>query len=88
MRGAEREKDTESFAALEDLLQRMVEHQEEKVLSLARRLRPGLTSEDVRNAHDFRELDDSDFHYEDGLLAGLLAAQTALRARFRVPARP
>jgi|JI10StandDraft_1071094.scaffolds.fasta_scaffold54645_2 hypothetical protein len=80
--------DTESFAAMEDLLQRMVEHQEEKVLSLARRLRPGLTAEDVRNAHDFRELDDSDFHYEDGLLAGLLAAQTALRARFRVPARP
>jgi len=79
--------DTESFAALEDLLQRMVEHQEAKVLSLARRLRPGLTAEDVRNAHDFRELDDSDFHYEDGLLAGLLAAQTALRARFRVPAR-
>ncbi len=80
--------DTESFAAMEDLLQRMVDHQEQKVLSLARRLRPGLTAEDVRNAHDFRELDDSDFHYEDGLLAGLLAAQTALRARFRVPARP
>ena len=80
--------DTETFQAIEDLLQRMVEHQELKVLSLARRLRPGLTAEDVRNAHDFRELDDSDFHYEDGLLAGLLAAQTALRARFRVPARP
>lgn len=79
--------DTESFAAMEDLLQRMVEHQEQKVLSLARRLRPGLTAEDVRNAHDFRELDDADFHYEDGLLAGLLAAQTALRARFRVPAK-
>ncbi len=75
------------YQAMEDLLQRMVDHQEQKVLSLARRLRPGLTAEDVRNAHDFRELDDSDFHYEDGLLAGLLAAQTALRARFRVPAR-
>lgn len=80
--------DTETFQETEDLLQRMVEHQEMKVLSLARRLRPGLTAEDVRNAHDFRELDDSDFHYEDGMLAGLLAAQTALRARFRVPARP
>ena len=74
------------FQAMEDLLQRMVEHQELKVLALARRLRPGLTAEDVRSAHDFRELDDPDFHYEDGLLAGLLAAQTALRARFRVPA--
>jgi hypothetical protein len=79
--------ETEMYLAMEDLLQRMVEHQELKVLSLARRLRPGLTAEDVRNAHDFRELDDSDFHYEDGLLAGLLAAQTALRARFRVPAQ-
>ncbi len=76
------------YDAMEDLLRRMVEHQEMKVLSLARRLRPGLTAEDVRNAHDFRELDDSDFHFEDGLLAGLLAAQTALRARFRAPAQP
>lgn len=76
------------YDAMEDLLHRMVEHQEMKVLSLARRLRPGLTAEDVRNPHDFRELDDSDFHFEDGLLAGLLAAQTALRARFRVPAQP
>ena len=80
--------DTESFAAVEELLHKMVDLQEQKVLSLARRLRPGLTAEDVRNAHDFRELDDSDFHYEDGLLAGLLAAQTALRAQFRAPARP
>lgn len=80
--------DAESLAAVEELLHRMVDLQEQKVLSLARRLRPGLTAEDVRNAHDFRELDDSDFHYEDGLLAGLLAAQTALRARFREPAKP
>ncbi len=76
------------YLAMEDLLQRMVEHQELKVISLARRLRPGLTAEDVRNAHDFRELEDTDFHYEDGLLGGLLAAQTALRARFRVPVQP
>jgi hypothetical protein len=80
--------ETEMYLAMEDLLQRMVEHQEMKVLALARRLHPGLTAEDVRNPHDFTELDDADFHYEDGLLGGLLAAQTALRARFRVPAQP
>jgi hypothetical protein len=80
--------ETEMFLAMEDLLQRMVEHQELKVFALAHRLRPGITAEDLRNAHDLRELDDADFHYEDGLLAGLLAAQTALRARFRVPAQP
>ena len=76
------------FLAMEELLQRMVEHQELKLLALARQLRPGITAEEVRDAHDLRELDDPDFHYEDGLLAGLLAAQSALRARFRVPAQP
>ncbi|MBI5517523.1 MAG: hypothetical protein HY909_27380 [Deltaproteobacteria bacterium] len=61
----------------------MASQQEARVLALARRLRPGLTAEDVRNAHDYPELRDSDFQFEDGLLAGLLAAATAVRARRR-----
>ena len=68
---------------MEALLETMSAQQEGKVLGLARRLKPGLTSEDVRNAHDFRELDDPDFHYEDGMLAGLQYALSALRARRR-----
>lgn len=72
--------DDNAWPRIESLLQSMVEHQESRVLALARRLRPGLTAEDVRNAHDFRELDDEDFHFEDGHLTGLLAALAAVRA--------
>jgi (2Fe-2S) ferredoxin len=57
-----------------------VEHlQRDKVVALARRLKPGLTLEDVQNPHDFPELDDCDWHYEDGMLAGIQAARMALR---------
>jgi len=55
--------------------------QREKVLALARRLNPKLTLEDIQNPHDFPELDDPDWHYEDGVLTGIQTARTALRAR-------
>lgn len=68
------------FDAVDELLVKVAALQERKVLALARRLKPGLTSEDVRNAHDHRELDDPDFHYEDGTLAGVQFALSAVRA--------
>ena len=49
-------------------------------LDLARRLKPGLTSEDLQNPHDFPELGDPDWHYADGVLAGIQAARAAIRA--------
>jgi len=55
--------------------------QREKVLALARRLNPKLTLEDIQNPHDFPELDDPDWHYEDGVLTGIQTARTALRSR-------
>ncbi len=55
--------------------------QREKVLDLARRLKPGLTLEDVQNPHDFPELDDCDWHYEDGVLTGIQTVRAALRSR-------
>ena len=61
----------------------MITHQEERVLALGRRLKAGVTAEDLRNPQDFRELDDPDFHYEDGMLAGVKQALMALRARRR-----
>ncbi len=67
----------------ETLLATMADQQEVKVLALARRLRPGLTAEDVRNPHDYAELRDHDFNYEDGMLAGLQYALAALRAKMR-----
>ncbi len=54
--------------------------QANKVIELARRLCPGLTAEDIRNPHDFPDLDDPDWQYEDGVLAGIQSVRVALRA--------
>ena len=63
------------------VLDAMADQQRAKVLSVARRVVPHLTAEDVLNPHDFDELRSSpEFHYEDGILAGILAAEAALRA--------
>ena len=62
------------IAGLEDL-------QAGKVLDLARRLRPGVTPEDIGNPHDFPELGDPDWQYADGVLAGIRAVRSALRAK-------
>jgi len=66
--------------ALEAELQRMIDQQQHKCLELARRLRPGLTADDITQPHDFPELAHNwHWNYEDGMLAGLLAAQLTLR---------
>ena len=70
-----------SFGYIDDALAAMEKLQADKVIALARRLKPGLTAEDIRNPHDFPELDDSDWHYEDGMLTGIQGVRTALRAR-------
>jgi hypothetical protein len=73
-----------SWDAAERMLHAMVEQQDAKVLALARRVVPHLTPEDVRNPHDFPALVESaEFNYEDGVLAGLRAAETAVRAARR-----
>ncbi|WP_437597278.1 hypothetical protein WMF28_32135 [Sorangium sp. So ce590] len=61
------------------LLGAMEEAQRVKVIDLARRLIPTLTAEDIRNPHDFPGLDDPDWHFEDGQLAGIEAVRFALR---------
>ena len=71
------------LAALDEvlsLLGGMEDLQARKVIALARRLKPGLTAEDIRNPHDFPELEDMDWHFEDGQLAGIQSVITALRA--------
>jgi hypothetical protein len=68
---------------LDAMLGAMEDLQAAKVIDLARRLRPGLTAEDIKNPHDFPELDDPDWHYEDGVLTGIQSVRTALRARAR-----
>ena len=62
------------------ILEGMVVRQREKLLKVAHELVPNATPEDIRNPQDFSELlNDPLFNYEDGLLAGLLSAQAALR---------
>jgi len=60
----------------------MIEFQREKLLKLAREILPDVTPEDLRNPQDFPDLvKDPLFNYEDGLLAGYLAVQIAMRSR-------
>lgn len=73
--------DAPALLRVDDGLAPLEELQREKVLELARRLKPGLTLEDVQNPHDFPELDDCDWHYEDGVLTGIQSARAALRNR-------
>jgi hypothetical protein len=70
-------------AALDEVLQLlsgMEQLQARKVIDLARRLCPHITAEDIRNPHDFPELADVDWHFEDGQLAGIQSVVSALRA--------
>jgi hypothetical protein len=72
-----------TWAGIEQLVTELEELQRRKVLDLARRLRPGLTLEDVRNPHDFPELDDPDWQHADGILVGIQSVLAAVRARQR-----
>jgi hypothetical protein len=77
------EPDAERAALHDELaseLERMIDQQRQRCLDLARRLRPGLTADDITQPHDFPELAESwHWNYEDGVLAGLLSAQLTLR---------
>jgi len=68
---------------VEELVKELEDLQRRKVLDLARRLRPGLTLEDISNPHDFPELGDSDWQYADGQLSGIQSVLAAVRARRR-----
>ncbi|HKY34281.1 MAG TPA: hypothetical protein VJV23_17275 [Candidatus Polarisedimenticolia bacterium] len=68
-------------AEVEALFCQMVAQQRAKVLGIARSLDARLTQDDVLSPQDFPALaEDTRFSYEDGLLAGLLSAQAAVRA--------
>ena len=66
----------------EELLERLIAQQREKLLGLARRIVPELTSEDLLQPHNHPSIAaHPDFNFEDGILAGYLAALAALRAQ-------
>ena len=69
----------------EELIQELIEHQQAKVLKVAREIVPDATPEDIRNPQDFPDLvADTLFNYEDGILTGYLTLQTALRKQSRI----
>jgi hypothetical protein len=72
--------DDATLAHMEEELLRLEALHLEKVVDLARRLKPNLTLEDIRNPHDFPELDDPDWHYADGQLAGVQSVVTMVRS--------
>jgi hypothetical protein len=71
-------------AELEALFDELITLQRKKVLAEARRRDARLTEDDIQQPHDFPALaQDAEWNYEDGILAGYLAAQMAVRARLR-----
>jgi hypothetical protein len=76
---------SEWIAACDSLFEKMIGQQRAKVFRLAREAVPTIGPDDVLNPHDFPELKaHPTFEYEDGHLAGLLAAQMAFRAEVRL----
>jgi hypothetical protein len=72
----------------EALLSGMIDQQRAKVTQRARDVMPGCSFEDVLNPDGVEPLrDDPVFNYEDGILAGLISAQVALRASVWGPHR-
>jgi hypothetical protein len=71
---------------LDAAFEELCHFQRERLLKLAREIEPGVTFEDILNPQTFPKiLADPAFNYEDGYLAGLLAAQTSLKRKVIVP---
>ena len=69
---------------VEQLFNQLISQQRSKVLRVARESVPGATLDDIMNPHDFPALaHNAVFNYEDGILAGYVAAQIAFRAKLR-----
>lgn len=69
------------WETIERLLDELVGSQQKLLLSYGRRIIPTLTPEDMLQPNDYPELDENPhFRYEEGVLAGILTAQVALKA--------
>ena len=74
----------ENRISIQELIKELIQHQQSKVLKVAREIVPDATPEDIRNPQDFPELvADTLFNYEDGILTGYLTFQTAFRKQIR-----
>lgn len=70
-----------AWQQVEALIVELERMQRSRVAELGLRLHPGLTAEDLRSPHDFPELSDIDWQYQDGILAGIQTVLAAVRAR-------
>lgn len=72
--------------SIDQFLEELIKLQRKKVFELATNLGVRLTQEDILNPQDYPELLRSPrFNFEDGVLAGLLSAQMAIRSKLREP---
>lgn len=63
-----------------ELMGELIEGQQRVLFELGRRLIPSLTQEDMLQPNDFPILESHpEFRYEEGVLAGLMTAQMAIR---------
>lgn len=73
---------TVKWQSIETTLEEIAAMHRKNLLSLARRIVPTATPEDILQPNDYPELDrHPEFRYEEGLLAGIQTAQMALRAK-------
>lgn len=69
------------FAEVEEVLERMISQQRDKVRDVALDILPHLSPDELQDPQDHPEVtDDAMFNFEDGLLAGLMSARMALRS--------
>jgi len=79
---ASAEVDREAAHAALRLIEEMIKEQRRRVIRLAQLLHPGLTDVDLRTLRDLPEVSaDSSWQFEDGQLAGMVAAKLMLKAR-------
>lgn len=70
-----------SWDDVDAVLIELVEFHKAELLKSGRRIVPHLTSDDVMQPNDFSELEYNPyFRYDEGVLAGVQAARTALSA--------
>lgn len=77
---------TPDWQSIEMILEEMASMHRKHLLTLARRIVPTATSDDILQPNDYPELESHpEFRYEEGFLAGIQTAQMALRAKKNEP---
>lgn len=67
---------------IQKTLEELISYQSSRLLKEGQRLIPNLTTDDILQPNDFPTLErDPEFRYEEGILAGILAARAALNGQ-------